>query len=308
MPEKYTNRPFAGAIASRILVALVFALSATLAWAQATTLEVITLRNRTAEQIIPVLKPLLDKNGTMTGMQNQLIVRTTAANLADLKKVLATLDAQPRQLMITVRQDALLDRERTQADIGGRISTGTVSAGVSGSGNTGGGTVTVQRGNDIVRGRIDSTRALDSDRNTQTVRVLEGSSAFIRTGVSVPVPNQVPVGTVINGRLVGTYGGGTVEYQNVTSGFYVVPRLAGDQVTLEIRPQNDTLARPEQNLPRGSYNVQQASTTVSGRLGEWIEVGGFQQGGSSQQSTILGSTRELSQDNRQILLKVDEVR
>ena len=43
-------------------------------------------------------------------------------------------------------------------------------------------------------------------------------------------------------------------------------------------------------------------------IGEWIEVGGFQQGGSSQQSTILGSTRELSQDNRQILLKVDEVR
>ena len=51
MPEKYTNRPFADAVASRILAAIVFALSATLAWAQATTLEVITLRNRTAEQI-----------------------------------------------------------------------------------------------------------------------------------------------------------------------------------------------------------------------------------------------------------------
>src|SRR5258706_15326332 len=104
------------AVAPRRLLALVAAMLMTsLAFAQATVLEVIALRYRTAEQVIPVLKPLLDRSGTLSGMQNQLIVRTTPANLAELKQVLATLDAQPRQLMITVRQDAVLERERTQA-------------------------------------------------------------------------------------------------------------------------------------------------------------------------------------------------
>jgi hypothetical protein len=79
-------------------------------------------------------------------------------------------------------------------------------------------------------------------------------------------------------------------------------------VTLEINPQRDTLARTEQNLPRGSINIQQAATTVSGRLGEWIEIGGVAQGAANQQSALLGSTRETSSDNRRILLKVDEIR
>jgi len=159
----------------------------------------------------------------------------------------------------------------------------------------------------VVRSRIDSTRSLDADRNTQSVRVLEGSRAFINAGQSIPVPQRQVVRTMVNGQLVERFGN-TVEYRDVTTGFYVVPRLAGDRVTLEINPQRDTLANPEQNLPRGSVNIQQAATTVSGRLGEWIEVGGIVQRVANQQTAILGSTRELSRDNRQILLKVDEIR
>ena len=283
------------------------ALLATAAFAQNSALEVIMLKYRTAEQVIPVLKPLLDKTGTLSGMQNQLIVRTTQANLAELKVVLATLDAVPRRLMISVRQDATLDRDRTQADISGRVSSGAATIAVPGSGSARGGVVEVQRGEDVIRGRIDNTRSLNADRDTQTLQVLEGNSAFIRTGQSVPVPQRQVVRTIVNGQIVERVGN-AVEYRDVLTGFYVLPRLAGDRVTLEINPQRDTLANPEQNLPRGSVNIQQAATTVSGRLGEWIEIGGVVQGVANQQTTILGSTRETSSDNRRILLKVDEVR
>ena len=92
------------------------------------------------------------------------------------------------------------------------------------------------------------------------------------------------------------------------TGFYVLPRLSGDVVTVEISPQRDTLARPEQNLPRGSVNVQSAATTVSGALGQWLEVGGIVQGASNDQSVLLGSTRTTSSDNRRILIRVDEIR
>ena len=287
-----------------VLLSLLLQVSA---FAQNTTLEIITLKFRTAEQLIPVLKPLLDKAGTLSGMQNQLIVRTTPANLADLKVVLATLDAQPRRLLITVRQDAAFDRDRTQTDLSGRVSGGGASVVVPGNTNPRGATVEVQRGDNVLRGRIDNTRSLNADDNTQTLQVLEGSSGFIRAGQSVPVPQRQVVRTIVNGQVVERVGN-AVEYRDVTSGFYVLPRLAGDRVTLEINPQRDTLARPEQNLPSGSVNVQQASTTVSGRLGEWMEIGGVAHSASNQQSTILGSTRETSSDNRRILLKVDEIR
>ena len=84
--------------------------------------------------------------------------------------------------------------------------------------------------------------------------------------------------------------------------------LCGDRVLLEISPQRDTFASPEQNLQPGSVNTQRAATTVSGRLGEWIELGGIAQGGVNQQTVILGSTRETSADNRRVLVKVDEIR
>jgi hypothetical protein len=138
--------------------------------------------------------------------------------------------------------------------------------------------------------------------------VLEGAGAFIRTGQSIPVPQYPIVGRpFINGQVVGSFNS-AVEYRDVLTGFYVLPRLAGDRVTLEINPRSDTLANPEQNLPPGSVNIQQAATIVSGRLGEWIEVGAVVQGVANQQTAILGSTRETSNGNRRILLKVDEIR
>lgn len=265
-------------------------------FAQSGTVEVITLKYRTAEQVMPLLRPMLDKSGSMTGMQNQLIVRTSPANLNELKKILATIDAMPRRLMISVRQDAAVDRDRSEMQASGRIVTGSGSVVVGDAGRDGG-----------VRARIDNTRSLSDDRNMQTIQVLEGNSAFIHTGQSVPVPQQQVTRTIINGKAVDRVSSG-VQYRDVQTGFHVLPRLNGDQVVLEINPQRDTFAAPEQNLPQGSINTQRAATIVSGRLGEWIELGGVTQGGSNQQTVILGSTRETSADNRRILVKVDEIR
>ena len=292
-------RRFAGAL----LLAL-----ATGVYAQSTVVEVITLRYRTAEQVMPVLRPLLDKAGTMTGMQNQLILRTTPSNLADLRKVLDSIDAMPRRLMITVRQDAGVERERSEAQAGGRVVMGSTTGSVGGDAARGaGGSVEVRSGNDVLRGRVDSTRSLREDRNVQSVQVLEGNSAFIAVGQSVPVQQIIAAPVLINGSVVNPVGANT-QYRDTQSGFYVLPRTSGDRVVLEISPQLESFAAPAQNLPQGSVNMQRAATTVAGRLGEWIEIGGVAQGANSRQDVILGSTRDLSSGNRRILVKVDEVR
>ena len=69
------------------------------------TLEVVTLRHSTAEQVIPVLRPLLEPGGALSGQFNQLIVRTSAANLAQIRAALDAIDQPQRRLTISVRFD-----------------------------------------------------------------------------------------------------------------------------------------------------------------------------------------------------------
>lgn len=83
----------------------------------------------------------------------------------------------------------------------------------------------------------------------QRVQVLEGARATIYTGRSRPVRQrqyiQTPAGVVPQEVTV---------VQETTSGFEVVPRVAGNTVAMEIVSSR-------------------AASTVSGRLGEWFELG-----------------------------------
>src|SRR6478735_9601175 len=72
-------------------------------------IEVIPLRHRTAEQVIPVLQPLLAPGGALSGQYNQLIVRTSPENLAQIRQVLESIDKPSRRLMISVRFDGSRD-------------------------------------------------------------------------------------------------------------------------------------------------------------------------------------------------------
>ena len=54
-------------------------------------------------------------------MQNQLILRTSKANLADIRKMLERLDVLPRRLMIYVRQSAEGADAQSGAELRGRV-------------------------------------------------------------------------------------------------------------------------------------------------------------------------------------------
>src|SRR5438309_9824061 len=68
-------------------------------------LEIITLRHRTAEQVLPSLRPLLEPGATLSGQGNQLFVRASPANISDLRLALEVLDQRQRRLLISVRLD-----------------------------------------------------------------------------------------------------------------------------------------------------------------------------------------------------------
>jgi hypothetical protein len=281
----------AAAVALLLLVGLAGAVHA-----QQTTLEVITLNYRNAEEVIPVLKPLLAPQGTITGLNNRLVVRTTPGNLAELKQVLATIDAAPRRLLISVRQGADLDRSRRGGQVSGRVDIGD-NAAVRAPGRPTPPGATVRA--DGVRAQVYSSESASTDRVSQQVQVIEGGRALIRVGQSVPVHNREVIDTPGGRRVLET-----TEYRDVDTGFYVVPRVAGDRVTLEIFTAADTMQAGQ----RGAVGVQRVQTMVTGRLGEWIELGAVAQQSARRDSEILGRDSEAHRDNRRVQVKVDEIR
>ena len=297
------GRPAPYALFGRLALVLALTLAATVGRAQ-TVLEVIPLHYRMAEEIIPILQPMLAREGTLSGYKGQLIVRTSPENLAEIKRILASVDNAPRQLLITVRQDADARLQRSAADVSGNVGNDNVRViAPPTSRERQGGRVVIQEGDGRVQARVLNSNSAATDRNTQTLRVMEGREAFIGVGQSVPLRGRQVTRTVVGGRVVEQVVD-TTQYRDVTTGFYVRARLSGDRVMLDISPQRETLSSDI----RGSVNVQRVATTVSGRLGEWMEIGGIGQDASEQQSALLGRETGAAHDERRVQIKVDEVR
>ena len=245
--------------------------------AVAQSLEIIQLRNRPADQVLPVIQPMLEKGGTASGNGFQLFVRTTPANLAQIRQIIASLDRAARQLVIYVRQDAAGQGARFDAAAG----------------------VTLSPGNSSVRGRVGDTVSSNSDSAAQQVRAQEGVAAYISAGTSQPVVSRSVTRTV-NGVVVQE----SVTPREINSGFYVIPRINGDTVFLDISTQRDTPA----NLGPGSANTNRLSSTVSGRLGTWIELGGASTAQSASSSGILSRSSSTDASARSTYVKVEEAR
>lgn len=265
-----------------------------------TSVEVIQLRYRQADQVIPVLQPLLGREASISNFQNQLVIRATPAELAQIKSVLASIDTPPRRLLITVRQDADVSGSRREAEVSGSIGNDQARVSVPGSGSREGGNVILRDGDDRLRARVVDSSQVASERIGQTVQVLEGYTAFIRAGESRPVRNRQVVRTMVNGQWVDRVVE-TTDYRDATTGFNVRPRLQGDRVTLDIDPQRENF----EDQRRGTVNVQRVATTVSGRLGEWIDLGGINETRSDDRSGTLSTRSARSNEQRGVQVKVE---
>ena len=265
-------------------------------------LEIIALKHRSAEEVLPIIRPLLDKEDVASGMNYQLILRTSPHNLAQIRKLLESIDVAPRSLKITVMQNVDSETVARLTEVSGNVGLSREArVSVPGSGNNSGLNVELGQGGDRLKAHVISTRSLEDDRKTQQLQVLEGSRALVHSGQSVAVPQRQVIQNQWGTRVIDS-----TQYQEVGSGFYVLPRVNGNRVTLEISAQNDSLAPGSTDQP--AMRIQQTSSTVSGRLGEWLEIGGIGQQKSNDRSTI--STRDTSRmrEQRSVLIKVEEIK
>ena len=93
--------------------------------------------------------------------------------------------------------------------------------------------------------------------------------------------------------------GGGIEYKSLHDGFLVLPRLRGDSVMLEIEPMS------ERRGPGGDIRTQNAVTTVSARLGEWVLLGGVGRSERTQGSGIAKRYETTGSEDLWIYVKVE---
>ena len=177
------------AFARTVLIAFALLAAGT---AVADELKTFKLKHRLAEEILPLIRPLLDDGVAFTGRGNTLFIRADKATLREAARAIKELDTRAKQLLITVRQ-------------------GTSSRGE-------------REGFEVAPGRADvySDRRGRTGSDSQRVRVVEGHWARIQTGEAVPVRS----------RSTMTHPGGFVsrertEYRQFNTGFEVPPGRQG---------------------------------------------------------------------------------
>ncbi len=78
----------------RFLVVVLFALLAV--GSARADLEVFSLRHRTVDQVLPAVQPFVERGGAIQGMNGQIIVRSSPENIAEIRRLIATLDTPIR--------------------------------------------------------------------------------------------------------------------------------------------------------------------------------------------------------------------
>ncbi len=261
-------------------------------------IHVIVLKHRTAQELIPVIRPLLGPADAVSAMDYRLLVRTSPTRLADVERVVQQLDVAQRNLTLTVRQGSQAENRGAAQGLSGEVDVGRDARVTLPRGATDdrGAVIEHQSGDARLRYQTRTERGRASDNRTQTLRVQNGKPAYIRLGQSVPHVKRI---IALSGRQLAVAQG--VEYQNVVTGFEVLPRVQGERVQLDITPRLSSLADPASGLA----NFQELRTTVMVRPGEWIDLGAISGAGENVRRAIVESATAGSAEQRSVWIKVE---
>ncbi|MDX1654874.1 MAG: hypothetical protein R3310_06640, partial [Candidatus Competibacteraceae bacterium] len=191
--------------------------------AGSTTLELMDLYHRSAEDLLPLLRPLLAPDEAASGRGDKLLLRIAPGRLSEVRELVERLDTPLRNLRVTLRLAGAAELQEQSLRAAGRID---------------------RRGAQLDLGAWRAST--DRTRNwQQQLRVLEGHEALLQVGRQLP-------------RLEGLYldpPGVGIDYYPLTFGLRVLPRVTGQRVTVEIAPHDRQLD------PAGRIQTRQLHST-----------------------------------------------
>ncbi len=249
--------------------------------AQADSVSVIELQHRPAEEVIPIVQPMLGPSDAITGTGFKLFLQSSPETAARVRNLVDMLDTPARILQVSVFQGSESSLREIAATARLRVESGGSTYGTTGSSVS-----------------VDGISTQESLRNNPVhqVRVTEGNEAYIETGERIPYF----YGAAFAGRRAVA---GAVEYQDVVTGFYVLPRIRGDNVTLEVSPFRSATS----DTGGGNIETQAASTTITGNLGEWLPIGGVTEQVERSETGIGSTYATRGKDATGIWIKADLV-
>lgn len=264
-----------------LLFCLCFCLQ-TLAAAQ---FKIITLQHRLAEDILPSVLPLVTADGTISGMQNHLIIRTSSENMAEIEQIIATLDVARQNIKITVRRQANTNISDSNTNISAHKRIGNVEI------ITGDDPKSSKNGAHI---QLDDKQSRTQSSSDQLINVADGAHAFISIGQSVPFTQEW---VTLTRRYISVQR--TTEFIDITTGFSVRPRSIGKQIEIEITP------RVAQLNHNDIIYFEALATTVRLSRGEWLDLGSMMQQKDEVSRAILSWQRNSQSQNNQIFIRID---
>jgi hypothetical protein len=207
-------------------------------------MQIFDLKGATPQEMIPLIKPFIGPDGTVTGMHNQLIVRTSAERMAEVRKILQEFDRAPRRLLLHVRDTAPSEAERSRIELS--IDTPHLQIGET----------------EKNRLRIKRYSTETEEANLRTLQTIEGQPTLISSGIIRPEVTR-------SGYIIGPRGGyqTSVDYRTIDSGFYATVQVVRDRVRIAIstRKQAEISGSP-------AITTQTTDNVVSGQLGKWLPL------------------------------------
>ena len=260
-------------------------------------LRVIALKHRLAEEVVPLIRPLLAPGESVTGMDSRLIIRASAPSLAQAERVLAEIDTPRRNLRISVRHAGKSERLQESHGVSGDVRRDNTRIVITDA-NRGSSSVTVRGASPSGALQVYSERRTTTtrDNSNQNLLVLDGGRGFLRVGESIP---QTQPFLVLAGDRLSVVTG--IQYYDVTTGFEVEPRIIGDRVHLAVTPR---LAF-RSNQGAQIVNFQELRTVLTVAPGEWVDLGGAVGSANELSRQIFSARRDTGSTDSRFLVRVD---
>jgi type II secretory pathway component GspD/PulD (secretin) len=259
--------------------------------------QVVPLKHRLPDEVIPALRPLLAPNESINGHDSRLIVRASPATMRQIERVLGEIDTVRRNLRISVRTNESVQRQEQNLGVSGEARTGNARIVVTnGARGDRGASVGVRGGSGNVQVHTERRVTTRSDNLSHTLTVLDGGKGFLRVGESIP---QVQSYLALIGHRPGLVTG--IQYYDVTTGFEVEPHVIGERVQLTLSP------RMAFRSAQGSQIVEmrELRTTVMVTPGEWTDIGGVVESANEVNRAILSGQTRTRADHNSFQVKVD---
>jgi type II secretory pathway component GspD/PulD (secretin) len=257
------------------------------------------LQHRPVGELAEMVRSLLGEEARVAAYRNTLAVNASPSALEEVARLVASYDRSKQMLRVTIEQGKTFSEHERLVSASGRLQNddSRIVFGPSGKKSSeGGSAIIVDSGQNRLKLRGTDSRYLESRQVSQFVSVLEGEPALVSVGRAVPFTSQMLTYCRKHPSFIAT-----TSYENVDTGFEVLPTLYNGMVEMEVRPFMAFLDRdnPQQIV------FHELGTKVNIPVGTWYELGGHVQTQDGLSREILGAGRGGAQNGSSVRVKVE---